>query len=169
MKEAYKNMRNFWLDVKSFEGEKGITPFGNQEIFSAGVEFCMPDHNNVMKSIIIAANSRGDASMYFENNSPSGLGGFMGQGHPAIKAASAEVIKQADKMLPQMQKAAQMPFSENCKVSLFAVARKSVFYAQFEEKEVRNPEHPFYNFFASTQLLISAFRAQEEAAVKAKN
>lgn len=166
MKEAYKNMRNFWLDVQNFREDKKIAPFGEHEIYAAGAEFCMPDHNNVLKNIIIAANAIGDASMYFENNSPSGLGGFLGQGHPKIKAASSEVIKEAAEMLYAMQPVKELPASENCKVTLFVVAKENIFYAQFEEAQLRNPHNIFYKFFATTQLLISAFREQEADKLK---
>ena len=168
MKEAYRNMRNFWLDVKSFEGAKGLVPFGKEEIYAAGAEFCMPDNNNVLKNIIIAANALGDASMYFENNSSSGLGGFVGQGHHTIKAASLDVLREADKMIYAMQPVKDLPPSVHCKVTLFAVSKKTIFYAQFEEEQLRNPQNIFYPFFATTQLLISAFKAQEAASLKNK-
>lgn len=168
MKEAYKNMRNFWLDAKNFEGAKGLVPFGQEEIYAAGAEFCMPDNNNILKNIIIAANALGDASMYFENNSPSGIGGFLGQGHPKIKAASLDVLREADKMIYAMQPVKELPFSIHCKVTLFAVSKKTIFYAQFEEEQLRNPQNIFYPFFATTQLLISAFKAQEAASLKNK-
>ncbi len=166
MKEAYRNMRNFWLDVKNFEGTKGITPFGNEKIYAAGAEFCMPDNNNILKNIIIAANALGDASMYFENNSPSGIGGFLGQGHHKIKAASLDVLREADKMIYAMQPVKDLPGSVHCKVTLFAVAKHTIFYAQFEEDQLRNPQNIFYPFFTATQMLISAFKAQEAASLK---
>ena len=166
MNEAYKNMRDFWLDVENFEDVKNLTPIGEAGIYAAGAEICMPDHNNVLKNIIIAANALGDASMYFENNSPSGLGGFLGQGHPKIKAASLDVLREAADMIYAMQPSKSLPFSEHCKVTLFAVSKESIFHAQFEEEQLRNPQNIFYNFFAKTQLLISAFRAQEAANLK---
>ena len=74
MKQSYKNMRDFWLDVKNLENRKGVLEVGPDKISVAGVEMAVPDGDSV-KYLFLATNSLGDSSLYFENNSKSGIGG----------------------------------------------------------------------------------------------
>ena len=43
MKQAYKNMRDFWLDVKNLENRKGIIEIGPDKICVAGIEMVFLD------------------------------------------------------------------------------------------------------------------------------
>ena len=68
MKQSYKNMRDFWLDVKNLENRKGVIEVGADKISVAGVEMSFEDGTET-KHLFLATNSLGDSSLYFENNS----------------------------------------------------------------------------------------------------
>ncbi len=92
MTSAFENMRAFWLDSNNFKNKD------NQETPLASVcgkEFCMLDHYQKPKKVFIAASYLGNASMYFENNSKSGIGGFIGNNSKEIKNAAFEFLKEA--------------------------------------------------------------------------
>ena len=98
MNKAYETMRGFWLDVNNLQHKKEVPLLGDKKICVAGVEMAAQDPKGGIKNVLIAASSLGNASVYFENNSPSGLGGFTGG------AASGPV---RDKALRLMQAAAK--------------------------------------------------------------
>ncbi|MDR0953311.1 MAG: hypothetical protein LBM71_03880 [Elusimicrobiota bacterium] len=169
MSEAYNNMRAFWLDVSNLENKHGLQAVGKDEILIAGTEFCMKDHNGQAKNILIAGSVLGDASMYFENNSKSGIGGFLGGGSQKARDLTAKLLGEAAKLSGEMMQADTLKLpSEPAKITLFAVSKKTIFYVEVEALQISRHDNPFYNFFAYTQQLISVFREQEEAAAKAK-
>lgn len=170
MNKAYETMRGFWLDVNNLQHKKEVPMLGEKKICVAGVEMAAQDPKGGIKNVLIAASSLGNASVYFENNSPSGLGGFTGG------AASGPV---RDKALRLMQAAAvaaatlpvvpalQAP-ADPQKVVLFACSGEGPIFAQeLPESEVRQPQHPLYGFFAYTQQLLGAFRTEQEKAAAA--
>lgn len=170
MNKAYETMRGFWLDVNNLQHKKEVPLLGDKKICVAGVEMAAQDPKGGIKNVLIAASSLGNASVYFENNSPSGLGGFTGG------AASGPV---RDKALRLMQAAAvasaalpvvaalQAP-ADPQKVELFACGGDGRLFAQeLPEAEVRQPQHPLYGFFAYTQQLLGAFRTEQEKAAAA--
>ncbi len=167
MNKAYETMRGFWLDVNNLQHKKEVPMLGEKKICVAGVEMAAQDPKGGIKNVLIAASSLGNASVYFENNSPSGLGGFTGG------AASGPV---RDKALRLMQAAAvaaatlpvvpalQAP-ADPQKVVLFVCSGEGQIFAQeLPEAEVRQPQHPLYGFFAYTQQLLGAFRTEQEKA-----
>ena len=102
MKQAYLNMRNFWLDVKNLENRKGVIEIGPDKISVAGIEMALPDGDEI-KHLFLATNSLGDSSLYFENNSKSGLGGVIGgHGHEALQEAAARMLAHASKLTGEM-------------------------------------------------------------------
>lgn len=165
MKDAYKNMRNFWLDVKNLENRKGIIQVGPDKIAVAGVELAFADAAET-KHVFVATNSLGDSSFYFENNSKSGLGGLIGgHGNEALQHAAAHMLAYAGKLTARMTRVPAgsllPPPSATDRVRFFAVSEESLFYTEFAEVDVRKPEHPFYPFFAYSQQTIGFFRAQQ--------
>lgn len=164
MKQAYINMRNFWLDIKNLENRKGILKLGPDHIAVAGIEMALSDAEQ-RKHLFLATNSLGDSSLYFENNSPSGLGGQIG-GHDneALQTAAAHMLAHASKLTSQMQAlpaGALLPApSAAGQVRLFAVSDEKLFHIEFNETDVRKPEHPFCPFFAYSQQVLGFFREQ---------
>ena len=125
MNKAYENMRGFWLDVKNLENRKGIMELGADKISIAGVEMPVADGQNV-KYLLIATNSLGDSSLYFENNSKSGLGGMIGgHGNEKLQEIAAHMLAHASKLTGQMEKSAQLPAAEPGNITLFAVFIKN--------------------------------------------
>ena len=59
MKQAYMNMRNFWLDVKNLENRKGVIEIGPDEISVAGIEMAFLDGAET-KHLFLATNSLGE-------------------------------------------------------------------------------------------------------------
>lgn len=169
MKTAYQTMRSFWLDVKNLQHKEEFPVVGDKKICVAGVEMAVADEQNKIKHILIAAASLGNASIYFENNSPSGIGGFTGGGSSGpIKEKAKQVIEAAAAVADKLEIAAQLEMSEDpSRVSLFALGADGQLYtASVLEAEVRKPEHPLYAFFAYTQQLLGVFREQQQAAGK---
>lgn len=165
MNKAYENMRSFWLNAKNFDNRKGILEVGLEKIVAAGVEMALAD-GEVIKHLLIATNSLGDSSLYFENNSKSGLGGMIGgHGNESLQQAAAHMLAYGGKLAEQMTKipATQpMPASFQAgQVCLFAVSKQYVFYKVFPEQELRNPDHPFYPMFAYSQQVVGLFKTQE--------
>ncbi len=165
MKQAYINMRNFWLDVKNLENRKGVIEIGPDKISVAGIEMSMQDGSET-KHLFLATNSLGDSSLYFENNSKSGLGGVIGgHGHEALQEAAARMLAHASKLTGEMTSAPAgselPPPSAVQMVRLFAVSKEKLFYTELPEAELRNPENNFYPFFAYSQQTLGLFRQQE--------
>lgn len=168
MKTAYINMRNFWLDVKNLENRKGVIEVGTDKISVAGIEMAFQDGAET-KHLFLATNSLGDSSLYFENNSKSGLGGMIGgHGHEALQNAAAHMLAHAAKLTDKMTSVpagGELPApSAPGRVRLFAVSKDKLFYAEAAETDLRNPENPFYPFFAYSQQTVGFFRTQEEQA-----
>ena len=165
MNKAYENMRAFWLDAKNVENRKGVIEIGPEKIVAAGVEMALDDAGTI-KHLLIATNSLGDSSLYFENNSQSGLGGMIGgHGNEPLQEAAAHMLAYAGKLTEQMEKVpAHRPVpapSRAGQVCLFAVSKEHVFYKEIPEQELRNPENPFYPMFAYSQQVIGLFKTQE--------
>lgn len=162
MNKAYQNMRGFWLDVKNLENRKGIMELGVDKISIAGVEMPIPDGQTV-KYLLIATNSLGDSSLYFENNSKSGLGGMIGgHGNEKLQEIAAHMLAHASKLTGQMEKTTQLPAGEPGNITLFAVAKDQIFYKELPEAQARDPQNPFYPMFAYSQQLVGAFRSQTQ-------
>ncbi len=172
MNKAYQNMRAFWLDAKNMENRKGVLEIGPEKIVGAGVEMALGDGNTV-KHLFIATNSLGDSSLYFENNSKSGLGGMIGgHGNEPLQTAAAHMLAHASKLAGQMAKLSTgqtIPAPSSVgNVCLFAVSKEYVFYKEITETQARNPENPFYPMFAYSQQVIGLFKTQEEKTPPAK-
>lgn len=172
MNNAYQAMRAFWLDVKNLQHKKEVPQLGEYKICVAGVEMAAQDRNGKIKNFMIAASSLGNASVYFENNSPSGLGGFTGG------ASSGEIHEKAEQLLKEASLCAGKllptellpPQSEAQKITLFTVsADGQIRAAELPEAEARKPENELYAFFAYTQQLLGAFRAQQQAVAQSAN
>lgn len=172
MKQAYKNMRDFWLDVKNLENRKGIMELGPDKICVAGVEMAVADGTQI-KHVFVATNSLGDSSLYFENNSKSGIGGFIG-GHDnaALQEAAAHMLAHASKLTAQMARtsiAEGLPAPTGAgQVRLFAVAKNYLFHTELNEQDARKTDNPFYPFFAYSQQVIGFFRTQQTDASKGR-
>ena len=165
MNKAYKNMRNFWLDADNFKDKAGPKGAGAAGILIAGLEYCMKDNNGSLKNIFLAASVLGNASLYFENNSPAGLGGMIGENNEIIKKAALNFINEGAQTVDKMMPVPALPEPKDpMKVTLFAVNEKQTFYIELEELAARNTQNPFYKFYAYSQQLIGAFRQNEEAA-----
>lgn len=165
MNKAYENMRAFWLDAKNLDNRKGIIEIGPDKIVAAGVEMALADAQAV-KHLLIATNSLGDSSLYFENNSKSGLGGMIGgHGNEPLQEAAARMLAHASKLTNQMEKipAGQfVPFSSTAgNVCLLAIGKEYIFYKELPEEDLRKPENPFYPMFAYSQQVIGLFKTQE--------
>lgn len=165
MKTAYLNMRNFWLDVTNLENRKGIIEVGPDGVCVAGIEMAFENDGQV-KHLFLATNSLGDSSLYVENNSPSGLGGVIGgHGNEALQEAAAHMLAYAGKLTQHMMSlpaGSPLPAPSSEKnVRLFAVSKAKLFHIEFEEQELRKPEHPFYPFFAYSQQTLGFFREQQ--------
>ena len=167
MNNAYKNMRGFWLDVNNLENKQGLKGIGKDDILVAGLEYCMKDNDGKLKNIILAASVLGDASLYFENNSPSGLGGMVGKNHEAVKKAALNFINEGANMIDKMMPSDILPEPEDpVKITLFIINKSKTFYTTLDELAARNIQNPFYKFYAYSQQLISAFRQEEEITKK---
>lgn len=172
MKQAYKNMRAFWLDVNNLENRKGVMELGADKICVAGVEMAVTDGVQT-KHIFVATNSLGDSSLYFENNSQSGIGGFIG-GHDnaPLQDAAAHMLAHASKLTAQMTRIAvteALPSPTGVgQVRLFAVSKENLFHIELSEQDARKTDNPFYPFFAYSQQVIGFFRAQQTNAPKGR-
>ena len=165
MNKAYENMRAFWLDAKNMVTRKEVIEIGPDKIVAAAVEMVFPDGER-LKHILVATNSLGDSSLYFENNSKSGLGGQIG-GHDnqKLQETAAYMLAYAGKLAAQMIKLpveAVVPSpSKTGQVCLMAVSKENIFYREFAETDLRKPDHPFYPMFAYSQQVIGLFGQQE--------
>lgn len=169
MNQGYQAMRDFWLDVNNLRQKKEVPTLGERSICVAGAEMAAADDNGKVKNLFIAASSLGNASVYFENNSPSGLGGFTGGASSGPVREKALLLMQAAATVAAVLKeTAMLPEQKDVsRVTLFAVSKDGKIYAsEANESEVRNPEHPLYPFFAYTQQLFGAFRAEQEKSVQ---
>ena len=167
MNSAYQNMRNFWLDAANVETKHGVLEIGPDKIVSAGVEMALADGNQI-KHLMVATNSLGDSSMYFENNSKSGLGGLIG-GHTneKLQEAAARMLAYGSKLTGQMTKitaGGNIPAPASAgQVVLWAVSKTALFYIQLAEESARQPENPFYPLFAYSQQVIGLFQTQDNS------
>lgn len=160
MTSAFENMRNFWLDIENFKNKD------NQEmpaICVCGIEFCMLDHYQKPKKVFIAASHLGNASMYFENNSKSGIGGFIGNNSKEIKEAAFNFLKEAQLCQKNMAKTETLPLpTELGKITLFALGKEGIFTFTENEDSLRDKNNLFYKFYMASQHLIGVFRFQQD-------
>lgn len=160
MNKSYKNMRDFWLDVKNLENRKGVIELGPDHISVAGVEIPVKDALGI-KYVFVATNSLGDSSFYFENNSKSGIGGMIGgHGNENLQELAARMLAHASKLTDKMTQGKELPPPAEGNVQLFAVNKEGVFYKELPETQARNPENEFYPVFAYSQQVIGAFKDQ---------
>lgn len=167
MNKAYETMRGFWLDVKNLQHKNEVPQLGEHKICIAGVEMAARDTKGGIKNLMIAASSLGNASVYFENNSASGLGGFTGGAASGpVREKSLSLMQTAAKTAGQLDKVEVLEGQKDpTHVSLFAVSADGQIYAKdLEEKDARNPENPLYPFFAYTQQVLAAFREEQSKA-----
>lgn len=166
MKSSYKNMRAFWLDAKNLENRKGVIEIGPEKIVAAGVEMAVADGTSV-KYVLVATNSLGDSSFYFENNSKSGLGGFVGgHGNAPLQEAAARMLAHASKLTAQMTpvNGQDLPApTQSGHVVIFALSKEKLFFKELAETDARNPENDFYPVFAYSQQVIGHFSTQSAA------
>ena len=165
MNKAYQNMRAFWLDAKNMEHRKGAIEIGPDKIVAAAVEMGMADGEG-LKHLLIATNSLGDSSLYFENNSKSGLGGVIGgHGNEPLQQAAAHMLAYGAKLTSQMAKipaGTEVPSASQAgQVCLMVVSKESIFYKELAEAEARNPNNPFYPMFAYSQQVVGLFKTQQ--------
>lgn len=163
MKESYINMRAFWLDASNLIPKNTQMPLlGEKQICVAGVEFAMEDHNGVLKHIFIAGSSLGEASIYFENNSASGIGGFMGgQGTQEIKEAAVAMVHLAADLAPKMMEVKELPEVKKGHFLFFAVSKTALYAHPVDENAVQKMDHAYFKFFAETQNILVGFRKRE--------
>ena len=159
-------MRAFWLDAKNMQSRKGMIEFGPEKIVAATVEMTMLDGNQ-LKHLLIATNSLGDSSLYFENNSKSGLGGLIGgHGNEPLQEAAARMLAHAAKLTAQMTKlpaGAEVPTpSKAGYVCLIALSKEALFYKEMTEEDARKQDNPFYPMFAYSQQVIGLFKTQQQ-------
>lgn len=159
-------MRAFWLNAKNMEHRNGVLEIGPEKIVAAAVEMVMPDGGQ-LKHLLIATNSLGDSSLYFENNSKRGLGGMIGgHGNEPLQEAAAHMLAHAAKLTAQMTKlpvGAEVPSpSKAGQVCLVAVCKEAVFYKELAEQDARQPDNSFYPMFAYSQQVIGLFKTQQE-------
>ena len=128
MNKAYQTMREFWLDVNNLQHKKEVPQLGKQKICVAGVEMTAADEQGELKHILIVASSLGNASVYFENNSPSGIGGFTGGAASGpIRDKALRMMKAASLAADELQEVIAMPQqAEPGTVTLFTVRQKAV-------------------------------------------
>ena len=164
MTSAFENMRAFWLDIDNFKNKD------NQEmpaICVCGIEFCMLDHYQKPKKVFIAASYLGNASMYFENNSKSGIGGFIGNNSKEIKEASFNFLKEAQLCQKNMAKTETLPLpTETGKITLFTIGKEGIFTFTENEESLRDKNNLFYKFYMASQHLIGVFRLQQDTQQK---
>ena len=167
MNTAYQTMKEFWLDVKNLQHKHEVPQLGEQKVCVAGVEMAAADEKGKIKHLLIAASSLGNASVYFENNSPSGIGGFTGGATSGpIHETALRLMQTAAQTVSQLTPVVSLLMQNNPEdITLFTVsADGQIRSLTIKEAQVRNPEHPLYGFFAYTQQLLGAFRTQQEAA-----
>lgn len=160
MTSAFENMRAFWLDANNFKTkDTNETP----ATCVCGIEFCMLDHYQKPKKVFIAASYLGNASMYFENNSKSGIGGFIGNTSKEIKEASFNFLKEAQECQKNMTKKDSLPLpTEIGKITFFAIGKDGLFTFTEKEESLRDKNNLFYKFYMASQHLIGVFRLQQD-------
>lgn len=160
MNNAYKNMLDFWLDTDNLKNKNGFTPLGDHHICVGGVLMAAQLPQGGLRHLFVAASVLGDASFYFENNSASGLGGFMGVCDANdLKNKAFKLVHAAADRAGDMQETSVLPeVTDPLNVLLFAVAPGKLFMRIMKETEARTPENPFYPFFAYSQQIISSFK-----------
>lgn len=161
-------MRAFWMDVTNLENRKGVLEIGPDHISVAGVEMAFHDGSEI-KHLFLATNSLGDSSLYFENNSKSGIGGMIGgHGNEALQTAAAHMLGHAARLTQQMEHVpatALLPAPTGAGyVRLFAVNKEVIFHTELTEEQARDPQNPFYPFFAYSQQTLGLFRTQQDSA-----
>lgn len=167
MNKAYQTMRNFWLDVNNLQHKKEVPQLGAHKVCIAGVEMAAKDDAGNVKHVLIAASSLGNASVYFENNSASGLGGFTGGSSSGpVREKALRMIQTAAKLADKLPVVEQVAEQNNPDmVTLFTVSAEGKWAStELKETDARLPENPFYGFFAYSQQLLGAFRQVQENA-----
>ncbi len=165
MNKAYATMRDFWLDITNLKHKEEVPQLGPNKICVAGVEMAASDDQGKLKHILIVASSLGNASVYFENNSPSGIGGFTGGATSGpVRDKALHLLQTAAKMADKLPVVTQLPTHAGpADITLFGVSAEGQLRAvSIPETQVRMPENEWYAFFAYSQQLLGAFRTVQE-------
>lgn len=165
MNKAYETMRGFWLDAKNLLHKREVPALGDHKICVAGVEMAATDDRGGVKNLMAAASSLGNASMYFENHSASGLGGFTGGASSGpVRDKALRLMQAAAEAAGKLDAVASLPQQKDpSRVTLFAVSADGrIFAKELAESQARDPQNELYPFFAYTQQLIGAFREEQQ-------
>ncbi|ACC98647.1 hypothetical protein Emin_1095 [Elusimicrobium minutum Pei191] len=169
MRSAYQNMRHFWIHESKKDVKAKFPELGENNIIIAGIEFSMEDHNKKEKNIFFASSTLGDTSMYFENNSPSGIGGLIAGDDAMVKEASKNLLDAASKAASLMVVSDELPSADLFKTTFFAVSKHTLYTKQLTNEEGLDKENPFHPFFKAANKMLTALRVADAKAKEAQS
>jgi len=168
MNEAYKKQRLFWHHINSFDRPE-IKAYGADNILLAGIEFMLCDSKGEPRNIFIAANTCGESRMYYENNSPVGIGCLCGDGSQIFDNIISSILKEAADLTYNMDSYKRLPAPPTLSfVTFFAIGRKENFYKTLTYNEIHSREHPYYPLYIYLRQLLNEMRKIEILKLQAK-
>lgn len=161
MKEAYRKKRLYWHKVNNFDKPHSKT-YGADNILLAGVEFAMCDSKGEPKNIFIAATSCGESCMYYENNTPLGIGCLNGVHNQIFDNIISSILNEAADLTYNMNLYKRLPCPPKLNlVTFFALGRKDNFYKTLTYNEIHSSEHPYYPLYVYLRQLLNELRKIE--------
>ena len=168
MNEAYRKQRLFWHHIDSFDKPE-IKAYGADKILLAGIEFMLCDSKGEPKNIFIAANTCGESRMYYENNSPLGIGCLCGDESQIFTNIISSILNEASDLTYNMDCYKRLPAPPTLSlVTFFAIGRKENFYKTLTYNEIHSLEHPYYPLYIYLRQLLNEMRKIEIIKLQAK-
>ena len=161
MKEAYRKKRLYWHKVNNFDKPKSKA-YGADNIVLAGVEFALCDSKGEPKNIFLAATSCGESCMYYENNTPQGVGCLNGEHSQIFENIISSILNEAADLTYNMDSYTHLPRPpELSLVMFFALGRQENFYKTLTYNEIHSREHPYYPLYVYLRQLLNELRKIE--------
>ena len=161
MNEAYRKQRLFWHHINNLD-KPGLKMYGVDDIVLAGIEFALCDSKGAPRNIFIAANTCGESCMYYENNSPLGIGRLCGDNSQIFNNIVSSILNQAADLTYNMDSYKRLPRPpELSLVTFFAIGRKENFYKTLTYNEIHSREHPYYPLYVYLRQLLNEMRKIE--------
>lgn len=158
MKNAYRNKRFFWHNLKNFD-KQNIPVYGLDQIIVAGFEFAFCDSACHSRNIFIAISSCGNSQMYYEENNKTGIGNIHGNQTKIFANLINIILNETSNLTYNMSRCKHLPPCPKFNfVNFYALGRSGKFCKTLTYSEIRLIKHPYYPLYIYFMQLLNEMR-----------
>ena len=158
MKNAYRNKRLFWHNLKNFD-KPNILVYGLDKIVIAGFEFTFCDSSGHPRNIFIATSSNGDSQMYYEESNKTGMGNIHGNETKIFSNIIDTILNEISSLTYNMNRCKHLPPCPKYNfVNFYALGQNGKFYKTLTYPEIHLIKHPYYPLYIYFMQLLNEMR-----------